>query len=69
MWEMMLPYFESLEQEEALRQFNEQFPNGIEETPASELIADYNEFCGNLRRMALECIFLGSREGKRYAKD
>ncbi len=42
MWEMMLPYFESLEQGEALRQFNEQFPNGIEETPASELKADYN---------------------------
>ncbi len=42
MWEMMLPYFECLEQGEALRQFNEQFPNTIEDTPACELQAYYN---------------------------
>ncbi|STX28615.1 SidC homolog [Legionella beliardensis] len=30
MWEMILPYFESLEEGEALRQFQEQFPDGIE---------------------------------------
>lgn len=42
MWEMMLPYFESLEPGEALRQFHQQFPHGIEDTPASELKAYYN---------------------------
>lgn len=42
MWEMMLPYFEDLEQGEALRQFQEQFPNGTEDTPASELQDYYN---------------------------
>mgnify|MGYP006921733590 CR=1 FL=1 len=42
MWEMMLPYFKSLEEGEAIRQFDEQFPNGIEDTPASELKAYYN---------------------------
>ncbi|HBC0466973.1 TPA: hypothetical protein K0O58_000523 [Legionella pneumophila] len=42
MWEMMLPYFECLEQGEALRQFQGQFPSGIEETPAAELKAYYD---------------------------
>ncbi len=39
MWEMMLPHFEK---EEALSQFDEQFPKGIKETSASELYAYYN---------------------------
>lgn len=42
MWEMILPYFECLEQGEALRQFQGQFPSGIEETPAAELKAYYD---------------------------
>lgn len=43
MWQMMLPYFDGLEVGEALRQFNEQFPNGIEEDDTAEdLIPHYN---------------------------
>ncbi|CZH70768.1 TPA: hypothetical protein ACT9HO_002089 [Legionella pneumophila] len=42
MWKMMLSYFEGLEQGEALRQFDEQFPSGTEETPAAELKAYYD---------------------------
>ncbi|PWY55050.1 hypothetical protein DGG96_13955 [Legionella qingyii] len=43
MWEMILPYCENLKQGEALRQFNEQFPKGIEdEVSAEELQAYYN---------------------------
>ncbi len=41
MWEMMLPYFEGLEQGEALRQFDEQFLNGIEDEISAEEIKDY----------------------------
>src|SRR5437764_7250617 len=39
---MMLPYFEGIEAGEALRQYCEWFPEGIEDTPASALQADYN---------------------------
>ncbi len=43
MWELMLPYFKVLEDGEALRQFNEQFPNGIDvDLPAEELKLYYN---------------------------
>ncbi|HFD2380890.1 TPA: hypothetical protein ACT96X_001406 [Legionella pneumophila] len=41
MWEMMLPYFNGLEEGEALRQFNEQFPNGIEDDVSAEQLKDY----------------------------
>lgn len=47
MWEMMLPYFKKLEdkglieQGEALRQFHEQFPNGIEDEVSAEKLKDY----------------------------
>jgi hypothetical protein len=40
MWDMMLPH---LETREALRQFREWFPNGIETTPAADLQAIYNK--------------------------
>ncbi|MFI4917944.1 MAG: hypothetical protein ACHP65_00145 [Legionellales bacterium] len=40
MWKMMLPH---LDIREALRQFREWFPNGIETTPAADLQAIYNE--------------------------
>lgn len=43
MWEMMLTYFENLAEGEAKRQFDEQFPNGIEEdVSANELQNYYN---------------------------
>ena len=41
MWNMMLPYLESLEKGEALRQFHEQFPNGIEDDVLAEQLKDY----------------------------
>ena len=37
----MLPYFEGLEQGEALRQFQKQFPNGIEDEVSAEALKDY----------------------------
>lgn len=51
MWEMMIPYFTKLErknkefsaQEEMKKQFFEQFPDGIESYPSSELQSDYND--------------------------
>lgn len=44
MWEMMLSYLEALKPGEALRQFQEWFPQGFEgdEIPASSLKDDYN---------------------------
>jgi hypothetical protein len=42
MWEMILPYLNELEPGEALRQFREWFPEGIEETPASDLKTKYD---------------------------
>ncbi|MDP1604301.1 MAG: hypothetical protein Q8M03_13660, partial [Legionella sp.] len=43
MWNMMLPYFEGLEQGEALRQFHKQFPNGIkDDVSAEQLKIHYN---------------------------
>ena len=37
MWQMMMPYLEGLKKGEALKQFNSQFPEGIEDTSAGEL--------------------------------
>ncbi len=41
MWEMMLPYFAGLEKGEALRQFHEQFPEGIEDEVSAEDLKEY----------------------------
>lgn len=45
MWEIMLPYLEGLEngKEKALQQFNEQFPKGINDVPASDLKPYYSK--------------------------
>ncbi|HDV5710598.1 TPA: hypothetical protein RJD49_002309 [Legionella pneumophila] len=41
MWEMMLPYFQSLKPGEALRQFHEQFPDGVEDEVSAEDLKEY----------------------------
>lgn len=41
MWEMMLPYFNGLDEGEALRQFHEQFPNSIEDDVSAKELKDY----------------------------
>ncbi|WP_131795872.1 hypothetical protein [Fluoribacter gormanii] len=41
MWEMILPYFEGLEQGELVKQFHGQFPNGIEDDFSAEHLRDY----------------------------
>ncbi|HAU0673210.1 TPA: hypothetical protein JBG80_12150 [Legionella pneumophila] len=41
MWEMMLPYFKDLKEGEALRQFHEQFPHGIEDEVSAQELKDY----------------------------
>jgi hypothetical protein len=43
MWEMMMPYFENLPEGVALKQFNQQFPDGIEDTPSKKLQPFYND--------------------------
>jgi len=44
MWEMMLPYFKELDKGEALRQFYDQLPEGIEgDVSAEELKLYYND--------------------------
>ena len=43
MWQMMMPYFASLGEGEALKQFNSQFPSGIVDTPANELQLIYDK--------------------------
>jgi hypothetical protein len=42
MWQMMMPYFDGLEEGEALKQFKSQFPSGIVDTPANQLQPMYD---------------------------